>query len=78
MTKYGDENNDFDGDSAGDSDILHLLVGFDLGVPEESHGGASAQSSISNLFLSEKIYHWNMLLMITVMMTTVFVVMMVM
>ena len=40
-----------------DGDILHLLVGFDLGVPEESHSGASAQSSIGNFFLSEKKHH---------------------
>ena len=57
VLKDGDENNDFDGDSAGDSDILHLLVGFDLGVSEESHRGAPAQSSIGNFFLSGKIHH---------------------
>ena len=40
-----------------DGDILHLLVGFDLGVSEESHRGAPAQSSIGNFFLSEKKHH---------------------
>ena len=31
--------------------LLHLLIGFDLGVSEESHGGAPAQCSIGNFFL---------------------------
>ena len=44
---------DYDGDI--DGEILHLLVGFDLRVPEESHCGSPAQSSIGNFFLSGEI-----------------------
>ena len=39
--------------------LLHLLIGFDLGVSEESHGGAPAQCSIGNFFLPGNDKHTN-------------------
>ena len=48
--------NDTDYDGVIDGEILHLLVGFDLRVPEESHCGSPAQSSIGNFFLSGEIF----------------------
>ena len=35
--------------------LPHLLVGRDLGISEECHGGAATQSAISNLLLSGEV-----------------------